>query len=134
MGLQINSGHCILNFLLIFVFFLREVYSQQLITPPPYSDTPTEANGRLYNVHYLPDNCLDPWIMVQEEFGGGGIILKSQRRVLLQKYGPYNVQGNIEVDPKSCLVIMPGTEMYFNPGYGIIVNGTLIARVSFLLL
>lgn len=115
----------------IFVYCINSVVSQGIITPPPPGVNPVEANGRLYNLFYVPRICKDPWVMVQSEFSGGGIVITG-RKVLMQKYGPYHVQGNIEIAPKGCLVIMPGVEMYFGVGYGIIVNGTLIARVGIL--
>lgn len=105
------------------------VLSTGIITPPPPGVDPVEANGRLYNLFYVPKNCKDPFVLVQEEFGGGGLIIKD-KKVLMEKYGPYTIQGNIEIAPSGCLVIMPGVKMYFGAGYGIIVNGTLIARVS----
>ena len=107
------------------VYFIN---GQQMITPPPYGVTPVEANGRLYNIRYVPSECKDPYISAREEFEGG-ITIKN-RQVLMKKYGPFHMKGNIEIAPTGCLVIMPGTELYFDPGYGMIVNGTLIARVS----
>lgn len=118
-----------LIFILVLTCCAYSVCSQRYITPPPPGVNPVEANGKLYNINYVPSVCKDPDLMVKEEFSGGGIIIK-KKKVLMEKYGPYEVQGNIEIAPSGCLVIMPGTKMYFGPGYGIIVNGTLIARVS----
>jgi len=100
------------------------------ITDPPPGRIPVEANGKLYNVVYLPLHCKDPYIVSAQEIRGGLLLHDRTRKVLMKKYGPYHIQGNIEIDPSSCLVIMPGVKMYFDPGFGIIVNGTLIARVS----
>lgn len=98
------------------------------VTDPPPGRHPVEANGRLYNIPYVPGVCKDPYIVAKESFEGGTTI--KNRQVLMQKYGPFHIKGNIEIAPIGCLVIMPGTELYFDPGYGMIVNGTLIARVS----
>ena len=116
----------------LFACFVGLALSQQIITPPPPQRWPVEANGKLYNLFYVPNKCKDPWVMSNEEFGGG-LVLRN-KHVIMEKYGPYNVQGNIEIAPEGCLVIMPGVEMYFNPGHGIIVNGTLIARVSYFMI
>ena len=105
------------------------VSAQIRITPPPPGRDPVEANGRLYNLNYVPSQCKDPKIIALPTFGGLGQTIK-EPRVFMPKYGPFLITGNIEVAPSGCLVIMPGTEMFFNPGLGIIVNGTLIARVS----
>lgn len=102
----------------------------QWVTPPPPGRIPVEANGRLYNIEYIPGVCKDPYVASKAGFEGGAIIKNKQ--VLMQKYGPFHIKGNIEIAPTGCLVIMPGTELYFNPGYGMIVNGTLIARGSYL--
>lgn len=110
---------------------VKVVFSQGFITPPPPGVHPEEANGRLYNLYYVPTVCKDPFILAQSEFGGGGIVIKDQK-VLMEKYGPYHIRGNIEIAPSGCLVIMPGVKMYFGIGFGILVNGTLIARGSYL--
>ncbi|XP_052783699.1 protein bark beetle-like isoform X2 [Mya arenaria] len=102
------------------------------ITPPPPSKIPFEANGRLYNIFYVPEHCKDPFVMVQEDVKGGVVIRNKERKVLMKKYGPYHIQGNLELEPQACMVIMPGVKMYFDPGFGIIVNGTLIARGSYI--
>ena len=117
----------LLLFFCVFIL-LHHPCEAQLITPPPPGRDPVEANGRLYNLFYVPQRCTDPYILAREELRGS-IIIKD-RKVLMETYGPYHVQGNIEVAPSGCLVIMPGVKMYFDPGYGIIVNGTLVARVS----
>ena len=121
-----------LKTLLLFVAISVTVHfanAQQRITPPPPGKIPVEANGKLYNIEYVPGVCKDPYITVKEELEGGMIIKNKQ--VLMKKYGPFYMKGNIEIAPTGCLVIMPGTEIYFDPGSGMIVNGTLIARVSF---
>lgn len=100
------------------------------VTDPPPGRHPVEANGKLYNIPYVPGVCKDPYIVAKESFEGGTTI--KNRQVLMQKYGPFHIKGNIEIAPTGCLVIMPGTELYFDPGYGMIVNGTLIARGSYL--
>lgn len=104
-------------------------FSSGQITNPPPGLIPIEAHGKLFNLFYVPSICKDPYILGQEDVGGGVVIRDREKKVLMEKYGPYMVQGNIEIEPKGCLVIMPGTVMYFNPGFGIMVNGTLIARV-----
>lgn len=114
---------------IILIYFVSEVISQKFVTPPVPGIEPIEANGRLYNLHYVPSKCKDPYLLAQSEIGGGGVVIKNQK-VLMEKYGPFHIQGNIEIAPSGCLVIMPGTKLYFGPGYGILVNGTLIARVS----
>ena len=121
------SGRQFLRTLCLLVTVTINVDGQR-ITPPPPGRIPVEANERLYNVEYLPSVCKDPFITVKAEFDGGTTIKNKQ--VLMQKYGPFHIRGNIEIAPTGCLVIMPGTELYFEPGVGMIVNGTLIARVS----
>ena len=67
---------------------------------------------------------------VPKDVAGGLLVQNRERKVLMAKYNPYMIRGNIEIEPQGCLVIMPGVKMYFDPGFGIIVNGTLIARVK----
>ena len=114
--------------LVIITANINDVSGQRGITPPPPGRLPVEANGRLYNIEYVPSVCKDPFITAKAEFQGGTTIRNKQ--VLMKKYGPFHIGGNIEIAPSGCLVIMPGTELYFEPGMGMIVNGTLIARVS----
>jgi len=101
----------------------------QRITPPPPGDLPVIANGIVYNLNHVPDVCKDPRILDPEQIKFG-IVIKNQRRAIMRDKSPYKVLGNIEVDPRACLFIDPGTTFHFGPGYGILVNGTLIARVS----
>lgn len=115
--------------LLLHVLFCYVIFGTGQITDPPPGLIPIEANGKLYNLFYVPERCKNPFILGQEDVGGGVVLKNTEKRVLMEKYGPYKIQGNIEIGPKACLVIMPGVVMYFNPGFGIIVNGTLIARV-----
>ena len=110
----------------VIITHIDDVHGQRQ-TPPPPGRIPVEANGRLYNVYYLPSVCKDPFITAKAEIQGGTTIRNKQ--VLMKKYGPFHIKGNIEIAPTGCLVIMPGVEIYFDPGMGMIVNGTLIARV-----
>ncbi|KAH3754675.1 hypothetical protein DPMN_189356 [Dreissena polymorpha] len=107
-----------------------QVFGQ--ITPPPEGLVPVEANGLLYNLYYVPTHCKDPFVNVPKDVAGGLLVQNRERKVLMAKYNPYMIRGNIEIEPQGCLVIMPGVKMYFDPGFGIIVNGTLIARGSYI--
>ena len=116
--------------LVIHVLLCYVVIVPGQITDPPPGERPIEAHGKLFNINYVPERCKNPSILGQEDVGGGLVIKDRDRKVLMEKYGPYKIQGNIEIEPKACMVIMPGVVMYFDPGFGIMVNGTLIARVG----
>lgn len=48
---------------------------------------------------------------------------------MMKKDNPHIIKGNIQIAATGCLYIEPGTVLKFAPGQGMIVNGTLIARV-----
>ncbi|KAK3092533.1 hypothetical protein FSP39_004063 [Pinctada imbricata] len=102
-----------------------------VITPPPPGPKPAVHNGIIYNLHYLgmvPYSCNDPRLMTLTDFRFGATI--KDKRGIMQEGGPYKVEGNLELAPGSCLWIEPGTVFQFGPGFGMIINGTLIARGS----
>ncbi|KAL3873372.1 hypothetical protein ACJMK2_036501 [Sinanodonta woodiana] len=101
----------------------------QKITPPPRGQDPVIANGIIYNLWHIPIDCRDPEILAKAEFEGAGIVI-STKKAVIRDGRPYKIKGNIEIDPKGCLYIEPGTVFHFAPGRGIMVNGTLIARGS----
>ncbi|KAL3873370.1 hypothetical protein ACJMK2_036499 [Sinanodonta woodiana] len=101
----------------------------QRITPPPPGQDPVIANGIIYNLWHIPLDCRDPEILAKAEFEGAGIVI-STKKAVIRDGSPYKIKGNIEIDPKGCLYIEPGTVFHFAPGRGIMVNGTLIARGS----
>ncbi|KAK6181325.1 hypothetical protein SNE40_009204 [Patella caerulea] len=96
------------------------------VTPPPMDgDKPVFANGIVYYLNHIPDHCKEPRITT---YSSGGII--RDKRALVLSDSPHVIYGNIEIAPTGCLYIQPGCELRFGPGFGIIVNGTLIARGS----
>ena len=102
-------------------------FSQRgIITPPPrLGSKPVIANNIVYYLDHVPDHCRDPFIT---QYKSGGIV--RGRKALLKRDNPHIIYGNIEIPHDSCLYIEPGCVLRFGPGFGIIVNGTLIARVS----
>lgn len=95
------------------------------ITPPPkINDSPVIANNRIYYLKTFPEKCGPPLI---DTFPGGVVIKDS--RAMMKKDNPHIIKGNIQIAPSGCLYIEPGAVLKFAPGQGIIVNGTLIARV-----
>ena len=115
-----------LTFLCVFTFV-----NGQLHTPPPPGDWPVVVNGIVYNLNWVPEVCKQPRVIGAEEFKFG-FVMKNQRKAIMLEHSPYKILGNIEVDPYSCIYIEPGTELQFGPGIGMIINGTLIARVGHL--
>ncbi|XP_067681580.1 protein bark beetle-like [Haliotis asinina] len=97
------------------------------VTPPPDLGRPVVANGIVYFLHYIdiPDHCLEPRV---SKYPAGAVI--RDRRALMRADNPHITYGNLEIAPSGCLYIEPGVEMRFGPGFGIIVNGTLISRGS----
>lgn len=96
-----------------------------IITPPPQvGNKPTVANGIVYYLNHVPDHCKNPYVT---KYPSGGVV--QGKRALMKNDSPHRIYGNIEIPASACLYIEPGTELRFGPGYGIIVNGTLIARV-----
>lgn len=98
-------------------------------TPPPPGKIPVVSDGIVYNLHHIPSSCRQPRVLDPEEIKFG-IIVKGAKKAIMRDQSPYKVYGNIELDPHSCMYIEPGTTLHFGPGYGMIINGTLIARVS----
>lgn len=96
------------------------------VTPPPDLGRPVVANGIVYFLHHIdiPDHCLEPRV---SKYPAGAVI--RDRRALMRVDNPHITYGNLEIAPSGCLYIEPGVEMRFGPGFGIIVNGTLISRV-----
>lgn len=106
---------------------------QDYITPPPVGPKPVVANGIVYNLFHLkmvPEICRRPYVLEKVLFEFGVSIKKGEKKAIMRSGSPYKMKGNIELEPQSCLWIEPGTIFHFSPGYGFIVNGTLIARVS----
>ncbi|XP_033735968.1 LOW QUALITY PROTEIN: protein bark beetle-like [Pecten maximus] len=101
----------------------------QRITPPPPGNLPEVSNGIVYNLHHIPAICREPRVLDPDEIKFG-IVIKGSKKALMKDRSPYKVYGNIELDSKSCLYIEPGTTFHFGSGYGMIINGTLIARGS----
>lgn len=96
------------------------------ITPPPKESKPVISDGRIWWLRdIVPDHCKPPII---DRFPGGKVI--KDNRALLRTHNPHIIRGNIEIAKTGCLYIEPGSVLKFGPGYGIIVNGTLIARVG----
>nr|KAG5700697.1 hypothetical protein BaRGS_029062 [Batillaria attramentaria] len=93
--------------------------------PPQIGDKPIVANGIVYYLRTVPDHCIEPYVAT---FPSGGLVYG--KRAMMKSDNPHTIYGNIEIPPDACLYIEPGTIMRFGPGFGIIVNGTLIARGS----
>lgn len=93
--------------------------------PPQIGDKPIVANGIVYYLGHIPLHCQEPYVT---QYPSGGVV--RGKRALLERDNPHVVYGNIEIPSNSCLWIEPGSVLRFGPGFGIIVNGTLIARVS----
>lgn len=93
--------------------------------PPQVGDKPIVANGIVYYLKHIPLHCQEPYVTT---YPFGGIV--HGKRALLERDNPHIIYGNIEIPSNACLWIEPGSVLRFGPGFGIIVNGTLIARVS----
>lgn len=93
--------------------------------PPQIGDKPIVANGIVYYLKTVPDHCIEPHVTT---YPSGGLV--HGRRAMMKSDNPHVIYGNIEIPPDACLYIEPGTVMRFGPGFGMIVNGTLIARGS----
>lgn len=93
--------------------------------PPQIGNKPIVANGIVYYLNHIPVHCQEPYVTT---FPSGGIV--RGKRALLERDSPHVIYGNIEIPSNACLWIEPGSVLRFGPGFGIIVNGTLIARVS----
>ena len=129
-----NFKHCKLKVIVQCILLLGCVCvvsgQPPIITPPPLGPRPVVANGIIYNLGHLnmaPLSCNDPRVMPYDEFEFGVTI--KEKKGILKEGSPYKVGGNIELAAGSCLWIEPGTEFHFGPGFGMIINGTLIARV-----
>lgn len=106
------------------VFWMANPVSGQITPPPQIHDGPVIANNRIYYLKTFPARCGPPII---DKFPGGTVIKDS--RALMKKDNPHIIKGLIQIAPSGCLYIEPGAVLQFAPGQGIIVNGTLIARV-----
>lgn len=96
------------------------------ITPPPNIDNrPVISDDRIWFLNHIPEKCRPPLIT---KLTGGGIIRNSL--ALIKRDNPHEIKGNIQIAPSGCLYIEPGAVLKFAPGVGMIINGTLIARVS----
>ena len=116
----------------IILLSVSVTFGQDPITPPPKGPKPVVANGIVYNLVYLhmvPEICRRPYVLEKVNFEFGIVIRKDEKKAIMRSGSPYKMRGNIELEPKSCLWIEPGTVFHVSPGYGFIVNGTLIARV-----
>ncbi|XP_021367968.1 protein bark beetle-like isoform X3 [Mizuhopecten yessoensis] len=113
---------------LTFVCFVDVGWGQR-ITPPPPGNLPVVSDGIVYNLRHVPAICREPRVLDPDEIKFG-IVIKGSKKALMRDQSPYKVYGNIELDSKACLYIEPGTTMHFGAGYGMIINGTLIARGS----
>ena len=108
------------------VLIPADVQGQFPITPPPrINNRPQIANGRVYFLDHIPKHCRPPII---DTFPNGKLI--KDNRAMMKADGPHIINGNIEIAPSGCLYIEPGSILKFAPGIGMIINGTLIARVS----
>ena len=96
----------------------------QTTKPPRIGNRPVEGNGMYYYLDHIPERCQQPLITT---LPGGGII--RGKYAFLKKDSPHIINGNIQIAPSGCLYIEPGTVLKFAPGVGMIINGTLIARV-----
>lgn len=119
------------GFSIIVVLCFVEMVSGQIetYTPPPRTsdNKPIESNGIIYYLDYIPKRCQNPYVRT---FPFGGIV--DRPVALVKRQSPHRIGKSIEISPKGCLFIEPGCKLEFAPGEGIIVNGTLIARVIFL--
>ena len=99
----------------------------RFFTKPPNEGypRPTIINGIIHNLYHIPEECQLPRVY---NYPTGGIIV--DKRALIKAENPHKIDGNIQIAPGACLYIEPGTVLQFSPGYGIRVNGTLIAWVS----
>lgn len=104
--------------------------SSQIFTPPPPGEKPVISNGIVYNLRHIPVECQEPRVLEVRQINYGMVLPENKKWAIMKIYSPYKIQGNIEIPPNTCLYIEPGVTMYFGPGFGMIVNGTLIARVN----
>lgn len=118
-------------FTFIFITTCIRFCSSQIFTPPPPGEKPVISNGIVYNLRHIPVECQQPKVLEFSDIRYGMVLKPNQKRAIMKIYSPYKIHGNIEIPPSSCLYIEPGVTMYFGPGFGMIVNGTLIARVIF---
>ncbi|GFR58265.1 scavenger receptor cysteine-rich domain protein [Elysia marginata] len=110
----------------LFVLGPISVDGFQPITPPPRRNGgPIVANGRVYYLDHIPKHCQPPII---DTFSNGKLV--KDNRAMMKADNPHIINGNIEIAPKGCLYIEPGSALRFAPGVGMIINGTLIARGS----
>ena len=122
-----------LGWILLSVVFFPSTQAQGLgpgglITrPPQVGDKPIVANGIVYYLNHIPVHCQEPYVA---RYPSGGII--DGKRALLERDNPHEIYGNIQIPAGACLWIEPGSVLKFGPGFGIIVNGTLIARVGYI--
>ena len=117
------------SFFISYLCLVRIVYSQiETFTPPPRTsdNKPIEANGIIYYLDYIPSRCHNPYVRT---FPFGGLV--DRPMALMRRNSPHRIRKSIEISPKGCLFIEPGCRLEFASGEGIIVNGTLIARVNF---
>lgn len=99
-------------------------------TPPPPGTHPVVSDGIVYNLWHIPVECQRPEVMHQSEFRYGTTVPTKRKKAIMRDGSPYKIHGNFALSPLSCLYIEPGTVLHFGPGYGMIINGTLIARVG----
>lgn len=93
--------------------------------PPQVGDRPIISDGIVWYLRHVPEHCRDPYVI---QYPSGGTV--NGKRALIQRDSPHIINGNIHIPSNSCLYIEPGSLLKFGPGFGIIVNGTLIARGS----
>lgn len=129
-GVFLSKHGLVLRILNIFILtWIGDMVLCQITPPPQLHDGPVIANNRVYYLKTFPARCGPPLI---DTFPGGFVVKDS--RALMRNNSPHIIRGNIEIAPTGCLYIEPGSVLKFAPGQGMIVNGTLIARVRFLVI
>ena len=118
-------------FTCIFIGISIDFSNSQIFTPPPPGEKPVISNGIVYNLRHVPVECREPRVLEAREIRYGMVLPVNSKRAIMKIYSPYKIHGNLEVPPSTCLYIEPGVTLYFGPGYGMIVNGTLIGRVRY---
>lgn len=116
-------------FTCIFIATCFRYCTSQIFTPPPPGEKPVISNGVVYNLRHIPVECQEPKVLESNDIRYGMVMKPNEKRAIMKIHGPFKVHGNIEIPPTTCVYIEPGVTMYFGPGFGMIVNGTLIARV-----
>ena len=127
-AIQMTGTGSILFLFCVFVLTVRTSLGQlnSIVTPPPRDgNRPVISDGIVWYLDHIAQHCRKPLVAT---YPGGGII--KDRRALMTINNPHIINGNVEIAPSGCLYIEPGCELRFGPGFGILVNGTLISRVS----